>query len=177
MSSILPYNALYPIIHPSVYIAEGARIIGNVCLEENASVWFNAVVRGDINSIHIGKGTNIQDLSVIHVTQNNFPVVVGNYTTIGHRAVIHGCTIGDYTLIGMGSVLLDGVRVGTNVIIAAGSVVLEHTEIPNGVLVAGVPAKIKRTLTEEERTNIRQSAYHYIDYARKYVEEKERVRL
>ncbi|MCX7984749.1 MAG: gamma carbonic anhydrase family protein [Bacteroidetes bacterium] len=168
MCTLLPYEGKLPQVHNSVYLAHGVRIIGDVRLDEDCSVWFNAVLRGDINSISISKGTNIQDLCVLHVTRNTYPLRVGQYSTIGHNAILHGCTIGDYTLIGMGSIILDGATIGNNVLIAAGTVLPEQCVIPDGVLVAGVPGKIKRELNEEEKAAIVRSAHHYIEIAAQY---------
>lgn len=168
MKSLIPYNDKTPQLHPTVFVADGVRIIGDVKIGENSSVWFNAVIRGDINFITIGEGTNIQDLAMLHVTQDNYPLTIGSYTTIGHSAILHGCTIGNTSLIGMGAIVLDGAKVGNNVLIAAGSVVREGMEIPDGVLVAGVPAVIKRSLTEEEKESILTSAHHYIAYAKNF---------
>jgi carbonic anhydrase/acetyltransferase-like protein (isoleucine patch superfamily) len=166
--SIIPYKGTMPKIHPSVFFADGARIIGRVEIEEDASVWFNAVLRGDVNSIYIGKRTNIQDNAVVHVTKDDFPVRIGENNTIGHGAVLHGCTIGDYNLIGMGVRILDGARIGHESMIAAGTVVLEKFEVPDGVLVAGIPGKIKRPLTDEEKVFLKQSADSYVVEAKKY---------
>ncbi|HOV98121.1 MAG TPA: gamma carbonic anhydrase family protein [Bacteroidota bacterium] len=165
MVTLQPYCNKSPQIHSSVFLADGVRIIGDVKIERNCSVWFNSVLRGDINSIYIGEGTNIQDLSMLHVTQDKYPVQIGSYNTIGHGAILHGCKIGNYSLIGMGSIILDGATIGNNVIIAAGTVVLEKFEVPDNVLIAGVPGTIKRQLTEDEKQSIIQSSQHYIDYA------------
>ncbi len=165
MATLQPYCDKTPQIHSSAFLADGVQIIGDVKIERNCSVWFNSVLRGDINSIYVGEGTNIQDLAVLHVTQDKYPVQIGLYNTVGHGAILHGCKIGNCTLIGMGSIVLDGATIGNNVIIAAGTVVLEGFEVPDGVLIAGVPGTIKRTLSEDEKQSIIQSAQHYIDYA------------
>ncbi len=132
-----------PRIPESAFIADGACVIGDVELGENVSIWFQAVLRGDINSIVVGDRTNIQDGCVFHVTQQ-CSVRVGTGVTIGHRAIVHGCTIGNGSLIGMGSILLDNVRIGDNCLVAAGAVVRENAVVPSGSLVAGVPARIAR---------------------------------
>jgi carbonic anhydrase/acetyltransferase-like protein (isoleucine patch superfamily) len=157
-----------PRIHPSVFLAEGSFVIGDVELEEQTSVWFGAVLRGDINSIRIGSRTNVQDGCVLHVTQES-GVAIGNDVTIGHRAIVHGCTIGDQSLIGMGSVILDRARIGSNVFVAAGAVVLEGATIPEGSLVVGVPGRVVRSLSEGERDAIRSSARHYVEYSRSFM--------
>lgn len=165
--TVIPYKGVSPSIHPSAFVAEGVQLIGNVRLAQDASVWFNTVVRGDINSIEIGERTNIQDCSVLHVT-HEYPVKIGNDVTVGHRVIAHGCTIGDCCLIGMGAVLLDNVRVEPFSLVAAGAVVLQNVVVPPGVLVAGVPAKVIRPLTAEEKQQIKESAQHYVEYARGY---------
>ncbi|MFZ1978305.1 MAG: gamma carbonic anhydrase family protein [Bacteroidota bacterium] len=166
--SIHAYDGMEPKIHPSVFLADGVRIIGNVEIEEDAGIWFNAVLRGDVNSIHIGKRTNIQDATVVHVTHQKYPVSIGENNTIGHSAVLHGCIIGNYNLIGMGSCVLDGAKIGNYCLIAAGALVPEKFEVPDGVLVAGIPGKIKRSLTDEEKKYFEESAQSYIVEAKKY---------
>jgi carbonic anhydrase/acetyltransferase-like protein (isoleucine patch superfamily) len=139
-------------------------VIGDVRVGKDASVWFGAVLRGDINSILVGERTNIQDGCVLHVTHEH-GVRIGRDVTVGHRAVVHGCTIADECLIGMGSVILDGVRIETHALVAAGAVVLEKTVVPEGSLVAGIPARVIRQLTGREREAISESARHYVEYA------------
>ena len=156
-----------PRIPASAFVADGAFVIGDVELGDEASVWFQAVLRGDINRIAIGDRTNIQDGCILHVT-NEFSVRVGTDVTVGHRAIVHGCVIGDGSLIGMGAVVLDNVRIGDNSLVGAGAVVLENTVIPSGSLVAGVPARIIRNLTAEEIRRIHDSAAHYVEYARAF---------
>ena len=154
-----------PSIHQSVFIAGGAWIIGQVEIGKDSSVWFNAVLRGDINKIRIGERTNVQDGSIMHVTHEH-PVWVGSDVTIGHRAIVHGARIDDYCLIGMGATILDNARVGSYSLVAAGAVVRESFEVPEGMLVAGVPARIIRPLTQVEKDRLVQSAKGYVDYAR-----------
>lgn len=165
--ALIAYRGRYPKVDSSAFVAEGVQLIGDVQIARDSSVWYNSVLRGDINSVEIGERTNIQDCSVLHVT-NALPVRIGKDVTVGHRAIVHGCTIGDCSLIGMGSVILDDARIGSHSLVAAGAVVLQGFEVPDGMLVAGVPAKIIRPLTEEEKEQIRQSAIHYIEYARGY---------
>ncbi len=165
--TVIPYKGISPSLHPSAFVADGVQLIGSVRLAQEASVWFNAVVRGDINSIEIGERTNIQDCSVLHVT-HDYPVKIGNDVTVGHRAIIHGCTIDDCCLIGMGAVVLDNARVEAFSLVAAGAVVLQNFVVPTGMLAAGVPAKIIRPLTAEEKQQIKESARHYVEYARGY---------
>ncbi len=165
---LLGYKDTFPKIDDSVFIAENATVIGDVVIGKNSSVWFNSVIRGDVNYIRIGERTNIQDGSVLHVTHKKYPLIIGNDVTIGHNATVHGCTVIDRVLIGMGAIVLDNSLVNCNSIIAAGSVVKENFIVPEGVLAAGVPAKIIRELNDEEIRNIRQSALNYSEYALTY---------
>ncbi len=164
---ILVFEEHVPAIHPTAYVAENADVIGRVNIGADASIWFQSVLRGDINSIRIGARTNIQDACVMHVTHEH-PVVVGADVTVGHRAIIHGCTIEDACLIGMGSIVLDGARVGMGSLVAAGAVVLQGFVVPEGSLVAGIPAKVIRRLTDAERGHILQSASNYAGYAQRH---------
>lgn len=153
-----------PDLHPSVFVADTAEVIGNVELGPESSVWYGAVLRGDINRIIVGKRSNIQDGSVFHVT-SRYPVRLGNNVTVGHRAIVHGCTIGNDCLIGMGAIILDNATVGDGTLVAAGAVVLQNAVVPERSLVAGVPARVIRTLSDDEVREIRESADHYVDYA------------
>ncbi|HMS33490.1 MAG TPA: gamma carbonic anhydrase family protein [Ignavibacteria bacterium] len=166
---IIPFKDKFPVYDESVFIAANASVIGDVILGRETSVWFNAVIRGDVNFIRIGERTNIQDGSVLHVTHDKYSLHIGNDVTIGHNAVVHGCTIKDRVLIGMGSVLLDDSTVNSDCLIAAGSLIKENFIVPEGVLAAGVPAKIIRDLNVEEIAKIRQSAQNYIAYAQDYI--------
>lgn len=154
-----------PKINSETFIAPGARIIGNVEIGENSSVWYNCVVRGDVNYVKIGKNTNIQDGTVVHVTTDKYPTVIGDNVTIGHNATIHGCTIEDYGFVGMGAIVLDGAVVKSFGFVAAGALVPPGFVVPEGKLVAGVPAKIIRDLSDDEKENIKKSAQHYIEIA------------
>ena len=167
---IIPYRGITPKIHPSVFIAEGAQIIGDVEIGAESSVWFNTVIRGDVHYIRIGERTNIQDNCVLHVTHDTYPLVIGSDVTVGHGAILHAATIKDRCLIGMGAKVLDDATVGPYAFVAAGSLVLEHFEVPEGALVAGVPARVKRMLSEEERQQIVQSAQNYVGYVKTYRE-------
>jgi gamma-carbonic anhydrase len=162
------HHGVEPTIHPSAFVAEGACLIGEVELAEESNIWFNAVLRGDINRIRVGRRSNVQDGAVVHVTRQ-LPVEIGEEVTVGHRVMLHGCRIEACSLIGMGAIVLDSARVGPFAIVAAGSVVREHCVVPEGVLVAGVPAKVIRTLTDDERLMLRQSADNYVHYARSYM--------
>lgn len=150
-----------PHLAATAFVADGARIVGHVALADSSSVWYNAVLRGDYNSITVGEGSNVQDGVAVHVDAA-WPVVIGRDVSIGHNAVVHGCTIGDTVLIGMGSVVLSGAVVGDESLIAAGAVVLEGTHIPPRSLVAGVPGKVRRSLTDDEVDGIRQNAARYV---------------
>lgn len=159
-----------PRISNSVYIAKGAQIIGQTVIEEKSSVWFNAVLRGDINEIKVGKYTNVQDNTTIHVSKDNL-VSIGNYVTIGHNCVIHGCKISDYSLIGMGSIILDGAEIGEYSIVGAKSLITSNKKFPSGVLILGSPAKVVRELTEDEKNNIIKSAKNYVETAKIYMKD------
>lgn len=165
---ILPYADRTPVLHESVYLAHGAVILGDVEIGEDSSVWFNCVLRGDVHEIRVGRRTNIQDLTMCHVTYNKHALHIGNDVTIGHSAMLHGCTIEDAVLIGMQATVLDGARVRRHSMVAAGAVVREGFEVPEGTLVAGVPAKVVRELTEAEHAKLYQSAQNYIDYVASY---------
>jgi gamma-carbonic anhydrase len=167
---IIPYKGITPRIHPSAFVAEGAQIIGDVEIGADSSVWFNTVIRGDVHYIRIGERTNVQDNCVLHVTRDTYPLVIGSDVTVGHGAILHACTIKDRCLIGLGAKILDDATVGPYALVAAGSLVLEHFEVPEGALVAGVPARVKRMLTEEERKQLVQSAQNYVRYVKAYRE-------
>lgn len=149
-----------PDIHPSAFAAPGAVIRGEVHLAENSSVFYNAVLRGDRAPISIGEGTNIQDNCVVHV-EYDLPVTVGKNVTVGHGAILHGCTVGDETLIGMGAIVLNGAQIGKSCLIGAGALVTQNAVIPDGCMAVGSPARVKRPLTPEEMDGLRQSAADY----------------
>lgn len=165
MASTHAYFGVLPKLSEGVYLAEGARVIGDVELGSEASVWFNAVVRGDVCPVRIGARTNVQDNATLHVTHDTGPLSIGSDVTIGHNAVLHACTVHDRALIGMGSILLDGCVVETDTYIAAGSLLLGGFRAPSGTLVAGSPAQVKRPLRADEVALIRQSADNYVRYA------------
>jgi carbonic anhydrase/acetyltransferase-like protein (isoleucine patch superfamily) len=166
--TIMPFEGIVPRIHPSVFIASGARIIGDVEIGEAASVWFNVVIRGDVHFIRIGRRTNIQDLTMCHVTHKRHPLVIGDDVTVGHSAVLHGCTVEDRVLIGMGAKVLDRAVVGSNSLVGAGSVVREGFQVPEGTLVAGVPARVVRELNDDERAMVAQGAINYESYVARF---------
>ena len=165
---VLGYAGIVPTIDPTVFIARNAIVLGDVQIGRDSSVWFNTVIRGDVHEIRIGERTNVQDLTMCHVTINKHPLHIGNNVTIGHSAMLHGCTIEDTVLVGMQATILDGARVRAFSMVAAGSVVKENFEVPEGTLVAGVPAKVVRELNENERAKLVQSAQNYIDYVASY---------
>ena len=154
-----------------MFAVESAIVVGDVTIAEDASLWFGAVVRGDVNFVRIGARTNVQDLSVIHVTSRTAPTVVGDDVTIGHRVTLHGCTVKDRCLVGMGSIVMDGAVVGEESIVGAGALVPPGMVVPPRVLAVGAPAKVKRPLTPEELALFRTSAGNYVRYARQYLEE------
>lgn len=166
------FKEFTPQIHTEASIFPGVKVIGRVEIGRGSSIWYNSVVRGDVNFIKIGSGTNIQDLSVLHVTGKN-PLIIGNDVTVGHAVKLHGCTIEDKCLIGIGSVVLDGARVESNSIVAAGAVVTPGFTVPSGKLAAGVPAKVVRDLSQHEIEEITLSAQRYTEYARMSTREKE----
>jgi carbonic anhydrase/acetyltransferase-like protein (isoleucine patch superfamily) len=170
---IRSYQGKTPQIATGCYIDPSAQILGDVVIGERSSVWMNAVVRGDVNSIRIGACSNVQDCAVLHGQRNLYPVIVGDWVTIGHNATVHGCVVEDMVVIGMGSRVLNNVRVGKGSIIAAGAVVPEHTVVPPRTLWAGVPAKLRRQLTDKDQELIRQYARNYLDYVEIYLKEAE----
>lgn len=160
----------HPQIHSSVYLAPGSVVVGDVSIDELSSVWHNAVIRADHSTIRIGKNSNVQDNSVLHVDPWT-NVKIGDYVTIGHSAIIHGCEIGDCTVVGMGAIIMNNAVIGKNCMIGAGSVVTQNKVIPDGSLVIGAPAKIMRQLTEEEQNHNLQNAEHYVEISREYKEQ------
>lgn len=150
-----------PRIHEQAVVARGAVVLGDVTVGADSSIWYNAVVRGDVQSITIGAGTNIQDNAVLHVDADS-PLNIGDRVTVGHGAILHGCTVEDGALIGMGAIVMNGARIGKNSIVAAGALVTQHTVIPEGSLVMGNPAKIRRSVTEEEIESSLRNAENYI---------------
>ncbi|WP_420237975.1 gamma carbonic anhydrase family protein [Telmatobacter bradus] len=168
---IRSYRGIIPQIAESCYIDLSAQVIGDVVLGERSSVWMNAVVRGDVNAIRIGSHSNVQDCAVLHGQRYKYPVIVGDWVTIGHNATVHGCTIEDNVLIGMGARVLNNSRIGTGSIIAAGSVVPENTIVPPRTLWAGIPAKQRRELTDKDFEQIKEYATNYLDYVDEYRKE------
>lgn len=163
-----------PDVAESAWVAESAQVIGRVTLEEDVSIWFNAVLRGDSEHLHIGRGSNIQDGSVLHA-DHGFPLVLGEGVTVGHQVMLHGCTVGDHSLIGIGAVVLNGARIGNNCLVGAGSLVTEGKEFPEGSLIMGSPAKAVRQLTPEQIAGLKASASHYVANGRRYAAELKKI--
>ena len=165
------FQGHWPVVGEGCYIDPSAQVIGDVTLGEQASVWMNAVVRGDVNSIHIGPRSNVQDCAVLHGMRNVYQVHVGEMCTIGHNATVHGCVLEDEVLIGIGATVLNDARIGTGSIVAAGAVIAEHKVIPPRSLVVGVPGKVVRTLGDADHELILKYARNYIDYVAIYLKE------
>lgn len=162
------YQNILPTLADSVFVATSADIIGDVQIGEDSSVWFGCVLRGDVHHIRVGARTNIQDLTVVHVAAGKYPTLIGDDVTVGHRAIVHACTIGHRCLIGMGAIVMDGCEIGDDCIVGAGALLPEGTKIPSGSVVMGAPAKIKRELRENERAWILNSAQNYSELAKKH---------
>lgn len=170
--AIRPFLKHLPKLGERVFVDPSAQVIGDVTLGDHASIWPCATVRGDVHSISIGAYSNIQDNSVIHVMAPDFPTVIGKHVTVGHSVNLHGCTVGDYALIGIGAIILNGATVGSESVVAAGSLVPEGMQIPEGVMVMGSPAKVRRPLTDEEKAGLREYAQNYFEYKNTYLEEQ-----
>ena len=168
------YQGHVPRIPASCYVDESAQVIGDVALGEHSSVWMNAVLRGDVHSIRVGANSNVQDCAVLHGQRNLYSVTVGDWVTIGHNATVHGCTVGDAVLIGMGVVILNDCRIGEGSILAAGTVLPEHTVVPPRTLWAGVPGKQRRTLEDKDHALILEYAQNYLDYTKIYLAEADK---
>jgi carbonic anhydrase/acetyltransferase-like protein (isoleucine patch superfamily) len=166
---ILPYHGIIPQIHPSAYIQQSAHIIGDVHIGAESSVWFNAVVRGDVCFIRIGARVNVQDNATLHVFSGGIPTILGNGVSIAHHVIAHACTIHDFTLVGMGAIVLDGAEIGEECLIGAGAVVAPRTQIPPRSLVVGNPAKVLRALKPEEIERLHQTADNYVRFANEYI--------
>lgn len=165
MAIILPVKGVHPVVADDVFIADNATIVGDVVIGTKCSVWFNAVIRGDVNYIRIGDYSNIQDGVVIHCTFQRNGTDIGNYVNIGHNAIVHGCVIHDHVLIGMGAIVMDRTVVESNVIVAAGAVVLEDMVLESGFLYAGVPAKKIKPLSDEQIAMLKQLPHNYVEYS------------
>ena len=160
-------DAIQPKIHASAWDADNAQVIGDVVLSEDSSVWFGVVIRGDTETITVGRGTNVQDNSVLHA-DHGMPLVIGENVTVGHQVMLHGCTVGDGSLIGIQAVVLNGAKIGKNCLVGAGALVTEGKEFPDGSLIMGSPAKAVRQLSEEQMEGLKMSARRYVENARRY---------
>lgn len=167
---ILPYKGIMPRIHPSVFVADGAVIIGDVEIGKDSAVWFNCVIRGDVHEIRIGERTNIQDGTIIHVTRHRFGTYIGSGITIGHHAVLHACRLEDNCFVGMGTTILDGAVVESGAMLAAGAVLTPGKRLPTGELWAGNPAKKLRDLTDQDTAFFPVSADNYVELAKDYMD-------
>lgn len=164
-----------PDVAETAWVADSAEVIGRVTLGEGVSIWFNSVLRGDSDTLTIGAGTNIQDGSVLHADLG-FPLVLGENVTVGHKVMLHGCTVGDESLIGIGAVVLNGARIGRNCIVGAGALVTEGKEFPDGSLIVGAPAKVVRQLSEAQVAGLKANAAHYINNGRRYAAGLKKIR-
>ena len=167
-STVIPYKGISPTLGDGTFVAAGSRLIGDLVTGSDVSFWFNVVVRADCNFIRIGDRTNIQDGSTIHVTNSLFSTTIGSNVTIGHNAVLHGCIIGDGTLIGMGAIVLDGAQIGKESIVAAGALVTPGKIFPPYSMIMGSPAKVVRLLSTEERSQLQASVIYYLEYKSNY---------
>ena len=164
-----PYKGVRPRVHGTAYVDDSAQVIGDVQIGEASSIWMNAVVRGDVHWIHIGHRSNVQDGTVVHVMNGTHPTTIGDDVTIGHAAIVHGCTIENRVLIGMGAILLNGAHIGEDSIVAAGTLVPEETSIPPRSLVMGSPGRVKRTLSDAEVASILEFSERYVEYRLDYM--------
>ncbi|MDE3110572.1 MAG: gamma carbonic anhydrase family protein [Acidobacteriota bacterium] len=172
---IRTFRGRAPQIAASVYVDPQALLIGDVVIDEDASVWPCAVLRADYNSIRVGARSSIQDGTVCHVDSGGYPLMVGASVTVGHRVILHGCTVESDCLIGMGSILMNGCKIGTGSIIAAGTLITEGVEIPSGSVVMGAPGKVRRPVNEDDRRHIARSAEHYVNFKNDFLAEKYRA--
>ena len=163
-----PYRGRHPVVAASAFVDQTAQVIGDVTVGDESSLWMNVIVRGDVHWVRIGRRTNIQDGTIVHVMRGTHPTSIGDEVTIGHGAVVHGCTIHDRVLVGMGAIVLNGAEIGSDSIVAAGALVAEGTHVPPLSLLMGSPAKVRRALTDEEVASIRDYAARYVQYRLDY---------
>lgn len=173
---IRTFQGIKPTIPASCFIEDTGIVIGDVVMGEECSVWFHAVIRGDVNYIRIGGRTNVQDLCMLHVTHDTHPLIIGDEVTIGHSVVLHGCTIKDRVLIGMGAIIMDGAVIGEDSVVGAGSLITEGTVVPPKSLILGSPAKVRRPVTDGELAWIKESAQNYVKYASQYMSNASKAR-
>ena len=172
--AIYQLDDVTPDVHATAWVADNAQVMGRVSLAENASVWYGAVLRGDNDSISVGRNSNVQDGSVLH-TDHGSPLVIGDDVTIGHQVMLHGCTVGDCTLVGIGSVVMNGARIGRHCIVGAGALITEGKQFPDGVLIVGSPAKVLRELSAEQIAGLQASARHYVAQQRRHARTLKRI--
>ncbi len=165
--AIYALDGLTPQVADTAWVADNAQVMGEVTLAADSSVWFGVTIRGDTDAIHIGEGSNIQDGSVLHA-DHGMPLTIGRHVTVGHQVMLHGCTIGDESLIGIGAVVLNGAKIGKHCLVGAGALVTEGKQFPDGSMILGSPARVVKTLSPEQIEGLRQSAQHYIDNARRF---------
>jgi carbonic anhydrase/acetyltransferase-like protein (isoleucine patch superfamily) len=165
--AIYQLDDLTPAVHETAWVADSAQVLGNVRLAEDSSVWFGVVIRGDMDAISVGRGTNIQDNSVLHA-DHGVPLTIGDHVSVGHQVMLHGCTIGDGSLIGIQAVILNGAKIGKNCLVGAGSLVTEGKEFPDNSMIFGSPAKAVRQLSAEQIEGLKMISDHYIENARRY---------
>lgn len=173
---IRTFHGITPTIPTSCFIEDTGVVIGDVVMGEQCSVWFHAVIRGDVHSIRLGNRTNVQDLCMLHVTHDTHPLIIGNDVTIGHSVVLHGCTIKDRVLIGMGAIIMDGAVIGEDSVVGADALVTEGTIVPPKSLILGSPAKVKRPVTEKELAWIKESSDNYVKYASQYMDDSSKAK-
>lgn len=166
---VLPFEGRQPQLGSDVFLAPGAAVIGDVTIGARSSIWFGAVLRGDDHFIRLGVEVNIQDNAVVHEGRGELPAIIGDRTTVGHGAILHGCTVGALCIVGMGATIMDGCEIGERCLIAAGSLLAPGTRVPPGTLVVGAPARVKRDLRPDELAHLEQSAGNYVDLARRYL--------
>ncbi|PJZ24993.1 gamma carbonic anhydrase family protein [Leptospira hartskeerlii] len=169
--NILEYMGKRPIFKDGVFLAPGSLVVGDVVIGKDSSIWFQTLIRGDVNYIRIGDNVNIQDMTVVHVSRNTHPVEIGDNVSVGHRAVLHGCKLKNNSFVGMGAIIMDGVELGEYSFVAAGAMVTPGKIIPPGAMVMGSPAKIVRDITEEERNLIERTAANYVTYKNNYLDD------
>lgn len=170
-ATIRSFDGKHPILGDRIFVAETAAIIGDVVIGDQSSIWYGTVLRGDVMPIRVGARTSVQDGTIVHVTSGFSGTAIGSDCTIGHAAIIHACTVEDHCLIGMGAILLDGVRIGSGSLVGAGALVTPGTDIPPGSLVLGAPAVVKRQITNKERAQIEDGAVHYVELSGRYLAE------
>ncbi|MEK6534010.1 MAG: gamma carbonic anhydrase family protein [Nitrospirota bacterium] len=168
---IRTFQGIKPAIPDSCFIEDTAVVIGDVVMGEKCSVWFNAVIRGDVHHIRIGNRTNVQDLCMLHVTHDTHPLIIGNEVTIGHSVVLHGCTIKDRVLVGMGAIVMDGAVIGEDSVVGAGALVVEGTVVPPKSVILGSPGRVRRSVSDAELAWIKESAANYVKYASQYLKD------